>query len=149
MTVLSVAEYGAFVRVADGIEAIIPSGEIPPGTGLEVGTKVKAEVSNIDTMDRRMTMSMRNVGESVAAEQFQVLNREKAASRSTTLGDLLMEKFGSKLQEMTSNAPEAGSEADASEQAAAAPESTEAEAPTAEDGAAAEAGADGSEPEQS
>ncbi len=100
VTVLAVAEYGVFVRVTEGIEAVIPSGEIPPGYGLEAGAKVKAEVSNIDSMDRRMTMSLRNVGESPAAEQFQVLTREKSAGRSATLGDLLMEKFGDKLQEM-------------------------------------------------
>ncbi len=100
VTVLAVAEYGAFVRVTEGIEAIIPTGEIPPGSELVAGATVKAEVTNIDSMDRRMTMSLRNVGASAAAEQFQVLNREKTASRTATLGDLLMEKFGDKLHEM-------------------------------------------------
>jgi small subunit ribosomal protein S1 len=94
--VISVADYGTFVRLAPGVEAIIPVGEIPPGNTLNVGETVKAEVANVDTMDRRMTMTLRNVGESPAAEQFQVMQREKVG-RGATLGDLLKEKFGDKL----------------------------------------------------
>jgi len=89
--VLAQTEYGAFVRLADGIEAIIPSGEMPVGTSLSVGEKVKAEVANVDTMDRRLTMSMLNPGASDAAEQLQVLKRE--SSKGATLGDLLKEKL--------------------------------------------------------
>src|SRR5688500_17304743 len=100
VTVLSVADYGTFVRVVDGIEAIIPSNDIPADTTLKPGDKVKAEVSNIDLMDRRITMTMRNVGESPAAEQIQVLNREKSG-KAATLGDLIKEKLGDKLQSVT------------------------------------------------
>jgi len=89
--VLAQTEYGAFVRIIDGIEAIIPSGEMPVGTTLTVGEKVKAEVANIDTMDRRLTMTMLAPGTSDAAEQLQVLKRE--SSKGATLGDLLKEKL--------------------------------------------------------
>ena len=126
VTVLSSAEYGAFVRIVDGIEAIIPAGEIPPGTNLDVGSKIKAEVSNIDTMDRRMTMSIRNPGGSPAAEQFQVMHREKAASRTATLGDLLMEKFGSKLQEMAAASSDDSTEEGVASEAVPAEEAAEA-----------------------
>jgi len=91
VTVLAQTEYGAFVRIADGIEAIIPSGEMPIGTSLTAGEKVKAEVANIDTMDRRLTMSMLNPGNSDAAEQLQVMKRE--SSKGATLGDLLKDKL--------------------------------------------------------
>ncbi len=103
--VLSAAEYGTFVRLAPGVEAIIPSNEIPPGNTLTVGETVKAEVANVDTMDRRVTMTMRNVGESPAAEQFQVMQREKSG-RGATLGDLLKEKFGDKLAGLTGDSDE-------------------------------------------
>ncbi|MEZ4227071.1 MAG: 30S ribosomal protein S1 [Polyangiaceae bacterium] len=104
--VLSVADYGAFVRLREGIEAIIPSGEMDAGVVLSAGDKVKAEVSNVDTMDRRITLSMRNPGASPAAEQLQVLAREKAG-KGATLGDLLKEKLGDKLSSIASSAPEA------------------------------------------
>jgi small subunit ribosomal protein S1 len=95
--VLSVADYGAFVRLADGIEAIIPAGEVPTGVTLKPGEKTRAEVSNIDAMDRRVTMTMRNVGESPQAEQLEALKREQSG-KGATLGDLLKGKLGDKLQ---------------------------------------------------
>ncbi len=130
--VLSVADYGAFVRLREGIEAIIPSGEMDAGVVLTAGEKVKAEVNNIDTMDRRITLSMRNPGASPAAEQLQVLAREKHG-KGATLGDLLKEKLGDKLSTMTSTPPEADAAADAPAEAAdAAPAEAEAEAAEAE-----------------
>jgi small subunit ribosomal protein S1 len=100
VTVISVVEYGSFVRVTEGIEALIPAGDIDPNVVLTPGDKVKAEVSNVDTMDRRITLTMRNVGASPAADQFQALAREKAG-QGATLGDLLKGKLGDKLAELT------------------------------------------------
>jgi ribosomal protein S1 len=94
--VLSVADYGAFVRLAEGIEAIIPANEIPTGVTLRAGEKTRAEVSNIDAMDRRVTMTLRNVGESPQAEQLEALKREQG--KGATLGDVLKGKLGDKLQ---------------------------------------------------
>jgi small subunit ribosomal protein S1 len=104
VTVLSIADYGVFVRVKEGIEALIPSGEMDPGAQVRPGDTLRAEVSNIDSMDRRVTMTTRSPGESPAAEQLQVLQREK--SKSAKLGDLLKEKLGDKLQSMAQSAKE-------------------------------------------
>ncbi len=130
--VLSVAEYGAFVRLREGIEAIIPSGEMDAGVTLTPGEKVKAEVSNVDTMDRRITLSMRNPGASPAAEQLQVLAREKG--KGATLGDLLKEKLGDKLSTMAGDEAEGeeGAAAEAQAESDGAEESAEAEQPTEE-----------------
>jgi small subunit ribosomal protein S1 len=95
--VLSTTDFGAFVRITEGIEALIPSGEIPPGSDLHPGELLKGEILNVDSVDRRITMSLRNVGMSDQAEQAQALNREKQAGRPATLGDLLREKLGEKL----------------------------------------------------
>ena len=121
VTVLSVVDYGAFVRIKDGIEALIPAGEIPDGESLRPGAQVKAEVSNIDTMDRRLTMSMHNVGATPRAEQLQVMTREKAG-KAATLGDLIKAKLGDKLQ--LSEQPEKSEEAAAAEPASAEPAAT-------------------------
>jgi small subunit ribosomal protein S1 len=99
VTVLSTPDYGAFVRIREGIEALIPAGEVPVGTSLKAGDRVKAEVSNVDSQDRRITMSLRNVGVSSQAEQLAALNREKQDTKAT-LGDLLKDKLGEKLQAM-------------------------------------------------
>src|SRR5688500_13255215 len=93
--VLSVAEYGVFVRLVEGIEGLIPTNEIPGNANLQPGEKVvKAEISNVDTVDRRLTLSMRAPGESPEAEQLAVLKRE-SAGKGATLGDLLKDKLGS------------------------------------------------------
>jgi small subunit ribosomal protein S1 len=101
VTVLRVAEYGAFVKIEDGIEALIPTGDLPDA-GVRQGDVVKAEVSNVDQMDRRITMTTRAVGTSSASEAASVVKREtQGASRGATLGDLLKEKLGDKLNSIT------------------------------------------------
>ena len=97
VTVLNSAEYGVFVRIQEGIEALVPSGEIPAGVELKPGEKVRAEVNNLDVVDRRITMSMRDVGATPAAEQLEVMKRE-SAGKGATLGDLFKGKLGGKLQ---------------------------------------------------
>jgi small subunit ribosomal protein S1 len=101
--VLSVAEFGAFVRIAEGIEGLIPNGEIPANTQLAAGDRVKAEISNVDSTDRRITLTMRNPGESPEADQVQALKREQTG-KGATLGDVLKEKLES-IKKSPSMAP--------------------------------------------
>lgn len=129
--VLSVTEYGAFVRIEEGVEAIVMGNDM--GNELpKAGDKVKAEVSNIDAMDRRITMTMRNVGGTPQADQFNAMKRE-TSGKTATLGDLLKAKLGDKLSAMTgeADAAEAAPEAEAAapEAAAEAPAEAEAKAP--------------------
>jgi small subunit ribosomal protein S1 len=92
VTVLRGADYGTFVRVKEGIEGLIPSSEIPEEAKLRPGDKVRAEISNVDAVDRRLTLSMRNPGESAQAEQLEVMRREQSG-KGATLGDLLKGKL--------------------------------------------------------
>ena len=93
-TVISVTDFGAFVRIVEGIEGLIPISEIPGNATVTKGDKVKAEISNVDSMDRRVTLSMRNPGESPEAEQLTVMRRE-SQGKGATLGDVLKEKLES------------------------------------------------------
>src|SRR6185436_14650037 len=97
--VASVSEHGVFVSVQPGIDGFIPNGEIPEARKPNRGDKVKAEISNIDSMDRRISMSLRQVGESAVAEHVKGSGRE-GSGQSGTLGDLLKQKFGDKLTSM-------------------------------------------------
>jgi len=92
--VLSVTDFGAFVRVTEGIEGLIPTNEIPGNAVVTRGERVKAEISNVDSMDRRVTLTMRNPGESQEAEQLLVMRRE-SHGKGATLGDVLKEKLES------------------------------------------------------
>jgi small subunit ribosomal protein S1 len=93
-TVLSVTDFGAFVRIVEGIEGLIPVSEIPAAANVTRGEKVKAEISNVDSVDRRITLTMRNPGESVEAEQLTIMRRE-SQGKGATLGDVLKEKLES------------------------------------------------------
>ena len=109
--VFSVADYGVFVKIEDGIEALVQNNEIPDDLKPRKGDLLKAEVSNVDSMDRRITMTLRDVGQTPAAEQLNTLKREAAAaSRGSTLGDLLKEKFGDRLKTLAGGGDSAADE---------------------------------------
>ena len=67
----------------------------PEGGKIKVGDKVKCEISNLDTVDRRITATMKDIGTAAPS----VLPPREAAARSGTLGDLIKEKLGDKLDE--------------------------------------------------
>jgi small subunit ribosomal protein S1 len=94
--IISMVDYGAFVRVRDGIEALVPTSEIleEEGKKLKVGDKVRVEVTNLDTVDRRITATMKNVRSASAPPP-----PRETQSRGGTLGDLIKEKLGDKLDE--------------------------------------------------
>jgi small subunit ribosomal protein S1 len=115
VTVTSVCEYGVFVRVTEGIDALISNNEIPDGMIPRRGEVLKAEVLNVDTSDRRLSMTAKQVGQSSAAEQVTTLKREvTGGAQGSTLGDLLKEKFGDKLKDL---APAVAPEAEATSEA--------------------------------
>ena len=120
--VISLCDYGVFVRVRDGIEALVPQGDLLPGKDaegnardLEIGDDVKAEVANIDSQDRRITLSMRmgeSAGQAAPARPFVTSGggekRESKAPKKAgaaeeskaaggTIGELIKQKLGAKL----------------------------------------------------
>lgn len=92
--VFSIADYGVFVRIADGIEALIPSSEVveEEDKKLKIGDEVEAEVSNVDAVEHRLTLTMKDIG----MHPVQEPTLPKAAQAST-LGALIKEKLGDKL----------------------------------------------------
>jgi len=110
-TVISVTDFGAFVRITEGIEGLIPVSEIPAAANVARGERVKAEISNVDSIDRRVTLTMRNPGESVEAEQLMVMRRE-TQGKGATLGDVLKEKLESMKKTPSVAPPAAASDED-------------------------------------
>ncbi len=98
--VLSVADFGTFVQLEPGIEGIVLANDMAMGANVRPGDLVKAEVANIDAIDRRITLTLRNVGETPQAEQYQALKREAEQSKTATLGDLLKAQLGDRLKAM-------------------------------------------------
>ncbi|MBM4374649.1 MAG: 30S ribosomal protein S1 [Deltaproteobacteria bacterium] len=98
--VISTCEYGIFVRLRDGVEGMVPTSDadLPEG-GVKPKQRVKVEVSSIDTMDRRVYLNMKNIGadkEGAAQRQRKAL-KAQADAMPGTIGDLIKEKLGGKL----------------------------------------------------
>jgi small subunit ribosomal protein S1 len=103
-----VVDYGVFVRLREGVEALISTQDIveAEGTKIKLGDTVKVEVSSVDTVDRRLFVTMRNVG--VEKPQPERTQKKKSAQSgggpeaddkpiAGTIGDLIKEKLGGKL----------------------------------------------------
>jgi small subunit ribosomal protein S1 len=111
--VMSVVDYGVFVHIRDGIDGLIAqndlvlskdeNGEERP---LRPGDEIEAEVANIDTQERRLTLSMRKGEPAPAAsseakptQRASKSPKKSAAAEATggTIGELIKQKLGDKL----------------------------------------------------
>ncbi len=92
--VFSLVDYGVFVRMSDGVEGLVPVSEVveEEGKKLKIGDEIEAEISNVDVVDRRITLTMKDIGQ----HPVQEIAAPKAAQAST-LGALIREKLGDKL----------------------------------------------------
>ncbi len=84
---LSLVDYGVFVRLREGVEALVQTADVlePEGTKIKVGDLIKVEISSVDTIERRLFATMKNIGaeKPAPAEKKQ---RTKAPSASTSAG---------------------------------------------------------------
>ena len=109
--VVSIVDYGMFVRIREGVEGLVPSNETvdkkPEAEGAEpkpyeVGDTFQAEIANVDSQDRRLTLSMR-IGEGAslqpAREKRQSVAPQKKSegAKATSIGELIKQKLGDKL----------------------------------------------------
>jgi small subunit ribosomal protein S1 len=113
--VISTVDYGVFVRIKEGTEALIPQSDVVEPAGedgtpqpLKIGDEIEAEVSNIDSQDRRLTLSMRGSeperdASTPKAESKQresrapKKNADEATAKGGTIGELIKQKLGEKL----------------------------------------------------
>jgi small subunit ribosomal protein S1 len=109
--VVSIVDYGVFVRLRDGIEGLVAQQDVvePEGGKIKVGDKVKVEVSSLDTIDRRLFVTMKiGVEKPAPAERPQKQKQKSSSSGATdeekptagTIGDLIREKLGQKLGDL-------------------------------------------------
>jgi small subunit ribosomal protein S1 len=106
--VVSIVDYGVFVRIREGVEGLIPSNELiakktegGEEAAFEIGDAIQAEVANVDSQDRRLTLSMR-IGEAANAPQPQKQQRQSVApskakeegAKATSIGELIKQKLG-------------------------------------------------------
>jgi small subunit ribosomal protein S1 len=108
---LSIVDYGVFVRLRDGVEGLVSSQDVlePEGGKLKVGDKVKAEISSLDTIDRRLFLTMKNIGVEKPAPAERPKKQKGSGAKveegddkpvAGTIGDLIREKLGAKIGEL-------------------------------------------------
>jgi small subunit ribosomal protein S1 len=115
VVVTNVSEHGVYVTIQPGVDAFISNGDLADGANLSRGDKIRAEISSIDSMDRRINMSMgREAGQTSSSDQGSksTSRGDSASGPSGTLGDLLKQKFGDKLTSMAQHDGAASSDAE-------------------------------------
>jgi small subunit ribosomal protein S1 len=102
--VTSVTDFGAFVRLQEGLEGLVYSSELAaqpvekPADAVKPGDTVKAIVVKVDPVEQKISLSMRAVHDK---EQREALRRlaQQQASQTTTLGELIASKLGRKPED--------------------------------------------------
>lgn len=91
-TVESLAAYGAFVNLGDGLSGLVHISQIStrrirkPSEVVSVGDKVKVKVLN--TNDGKISLSMKAIQEDMEAESIEEFNYESEGEATTSLGSL-------------------------------------------------------------
>src|SRR5262247_1748692 len=101
-TVASLADFGAFVRLEEGIEGLIYSSELAaekvenPQDVVQPGQSVTALVTRVDPVEQKISLSIRALSDREQRRSLERLAQQQASSQTTTLGDLLAGKLGQK-----------------------------------------------------
>ena len=101
-TVTNVADFGAFVKLEEGIEGLIYSSELStervdnPSEVVKEGEEVTALVTKVDPLEQKISLSIRALTDKEQRETLKKVAAQQAASQTTTLGDLLAEKLAQK-----------------------------------------------------
>lgn len=96
--VTKLTDFGAFVEIEEGVEGLIYVSEIAdhriekPADILKVGDKVRAEILSIEPKERRIGLSIKQLGRSEERANYEKYAGD--ANRKNTMGDL----FGDKLK---------------------------------------------------
>ncbi len=103
--VTSITDFGAFVKLQEGIEGLVYSSELSgepvgkPSDVVKPGETVKAIVMKVDPVEQKIALSMRVVHDKEQREALKRIAAQQAQSQTTTLGELLAEKLGRKADD--------------------------------------------------
>jgi small subunit ribosomal protein S1 len=97
--VSSLADFGAFVRLEEGIEGLIYNSELAaervdnPSEIVKEGQQVTALVTRVDPLEQKISLSIKALTDREQREALKKLAAQQASSQTTTLGDLLAGKL--------------------------------------------------------
>jgi small subunit ribosomal protein S1 len=102
--ITKVAEFGAFVRLEDGIEGLIYSSELSservekPEDVVQEGQTVTALITKVDPVEQKISLSIRALSDRQQRDALKKLASRQTQSQTTTLGDLLASKLAEKAK---------------------------------------------------
>lgn len=102
--VSSVADFGAFVRLDEGIEGLIYSSELAeervddPAEVVKPGQRVTALVTKVDPVEQKISLSIRALHDREQRDALRKLAVQQSTSQTTTFGDLLQKKLAERAE---------------------------------------------------
>jgi small subunit ribosomal protein S1 len=103
--VSSVADFGAFVRLEEGIDGLIYSSELSservekPADVVKVGDSVTAIITKVDPVEQKISLSIKALTDREQRDALKKLAAQQSQKQTTTLGDLLAGKLAAKAEE--------------------------------------------------
>ena len=105
--VTKLTDFGAFVEIEEGVEGLIYVSELAdhrvekPSDVLKVGDQVRAEILSIEPKERRIGLSIKQLGRTEERANYDqyVGDRSKKTSMGDILGDKLSKALGGKNEE--------------------------------------------------
>ena len=91
--VLRVANFGAFIEIAEGIEGLCHNSEAVDDNGqpihLEPGLEFDFKIIKMNQEEKKVGLSIRAVGEEASRQEVESYKHPASSSNSTTIGDLI------------------------------------------------------------
>ena len=92
--VTNVTDFGAFVKLEDGIEGLVYSSELSqepvdkPSDVVSQGDRVTAIVTKVDPVDQKISLSIKAVSDREQRDALKKLAAQQATTQTSTLGDM-------------------------------------------------------------
>jgi small subunit ribosomal protein S1 len=105
--ITKITDFGAFVELEEGIEGLIYISELSenrvekPSDVAKVGERVRAEILSIEPKERRIGLSIRQLGRSEERANYESYVGER--SKKTSMGDVLGDKLKTALNKPDEN----------------------------------------------
>jgi small subunit ribosomal protein S1 len=110
--VTGVTDFGAFVRLEDGVEGLVYSSEIAqervenPSDHVREGETVRVIVVRVDPAEQKISLSMKAVHDQTERKALKEMAAQQSTSQKATLGDLLASKLAAKESEESEDSEE-------------------------------------------
>ena len=97
--VSNITEFGAFVKLEEGIEGLIYNSELSPdrvedaSEVVSVGQNVSALVTKVDAAEQKVSLSIKAIADKAQRDSLKKIAEQQSQSQTTTLGDILAEKL--------------------------------------------------------